>query len=212
MKKIIIYLALTTPLFFSLGACKKFLAESSQDEVRPTTTEDLTQLLVGTAYPYTTAVDTYTDMLTDDIQCNGVSLNSSGVPEPTLLPYLNNGTMLFTFNPVMFDRHADGSALLTGQDSWQIYYKLINGCNLAIDYIDKVSGSTTDKNAILGQALFLRAFYYLKLVTLYGRPYNGAGVDPTGAPGVPLILSDIVSDARPARNSLAEVYNQIEAD
>ena len=199
-------------VYCSLGSCKKFLAESSQDEVRPTTTDDLTQLLIGTAYPYQTPVDTYADMLTDDIQCNGVPLTSAGVPDATMAPILNNGTLLFSWNPTMFDRHADGSALLSGQDSWQIYYNKINGCNLAIDYANKVSGATTDKNAILGQALFLRAYYYLKLVTLYARPYSGNGVDPRTSPGVPLVLSDAVSDARPVRNTLAEVYDQIEAD
>lgn len=212
MKRFTIYTLLAWPLLLSLGACKKFLAESSQDEVRPTTTTDLTQLLVGTAYPYQTVADTYTDLLTDDIQCNGIPLTSAGTPDATMAPYLNNGTLLFTWNPTMFDRHADGSALLSGQDSWQIYYNKINGCNLAIDYVNKVSGTVTEKNAILGQALFLRAYYYLRLVTLYGQPYSGAGVNPATSPGVPLVLSDVVSDARPARNTLAEVYNQIEAD
>ena len=212
MKQLTIHILLMCQLLLSLGACKKYLAESSQDEVRPTTTTDLTQLLVGTAYPYQTPVDTYADMLTDDIQCNGIPLTGTGVPDPTMAPILNNGTLLFTWNPIMFDRHADGSALLDGQNSWQIYYNKINGCNLAIDYVNKVSGTTTEKNAILGQALFLRAYYYLKLVTLYGMPYNGNGVDPKTSLGVPLMLTDVVSDARPVRNTLAEVYDRIEAD
>jgi len=212
MKRFIIHTSFAVLLLFSLGSCKKFLAESSQDEVRPTTTTDLTQLMNGTAYPNQTVVDTYIDLLTDDIQCNGVPLTSTGAPNATYTPYLNNGALVFTWNPLMFDRHADGSALLSGQDSWQIYYNKINGCNLVIDYTDKVSGTVTDKNALLGQALFLRAFYYLKLVTLYGRPYSGAGIDPNTSPGVPLVLSDVVSDVRPARNSLAEVYSQVESD
>ena len=199
-------------MLLSLGACKKFLAESSQDEIRPTTTTDLTQLLVGTAYPYQTAMDTYADLLTDDIQCNGIPLTGGGVADATMVPYLNAGALIFTWNPLMFERRSDGSALLSGQDSWQTYYKQINGCNLAIDYVNKVSGTVTEKNAILGQALFLRAYYYLKLATLYGLPYNGAGVNPQTSLGVPLVLNDVVSDARPARNTLAEVYDQIEAD
>ncbi len=193
-----------------LGSCKKFLAESSPDEIRPTTTNDLNALMIGTAYPYQTPMDLYQDLLTDDIKCNGLPLLPTGLPNTAYSSYLNNGTYLFAWNPAMFDRTAGG--LLLDQDSWQIYYKLINGCNLIKDYISKVTGPEKDKNAMLGQVLFLRAFYYLKLVNIYAQPYNGNGVNPATAPGVPLILSSLVSDERKIRNTIAEVYTQIEKD
>jgi len=210
MKKVVIYTfaILTISL---LGSCKKFLAETSQDEIRPTTTQDLASLMYGTAYPYQTFVDNYIDLLTDDIKCNGVPLlAATGLPNATYTPYLTNGTPMFTFNSTMFDRTTAG--LQADQDSWKTYYKLISGCNLIIDYIDKVTGSTTDKNAMLGQALFLRGYYYLKLVTIYAQPYSGAGIDATKSLGVPLVLSSVVSDVRLPRNTIAEVYTQIEKD
>src|SRR5690242_20193990 len=111
MKRYIIFIIFAGPLLLSLGACKKFLAESSQDEIRPTTTTDLTQLLVGTAYPYNAGMDTYADLLTDDMQCNGIPLTSAGVPDATMIPYLNAGTYFFTWNPLMFERRSDGAAL-----------------------------------------------------------------------------------------------------
>jgi len=104
MKKVVIYTfaILTISL---LGSCKKFLAETSQDEIRPTTTQDLASLMYGTAYPYQTFVDNYIDLLTDDIKCNGVPLlAATGLPNATYTPYLTNGTPMFTFNSTMFDR------------------------------------------------------------------------------------------------------------
>jgi len=210
MKQSLKYIA---TLFFAvilLGSCKKFLAESSPDEIRPTSTQDLNSLMIGTAYPYQTPMDLYQDLLTDDIKCNGLPLLANGQPNTTYSSYLTNGTYLFSWNPAMFDRGATG--LLLDQDSWQIYYKLINGCNLIKDYVEKVTGTEKEKNAMLGQVLFLRAFYYLKLVNIYAQPYNGSGVNPATAPGVPLILSSVVSDERKKRNSVAEVYAQIEQD
>src|SRR5581483_5022645 len=113
----------------------------------------------------------------------------------------------------MFDSTSStGLVTLGGVDSWKIYYGKIKGCNVTLDYIDKVSGTDVDKNALRGQALFLRAFYYLKLVTLYGQPYSGAGIDPSTSLGVPLVLTSDVTDAKPTRNTLAQVYSQIESD
>ncbi|THU40152.1 RagB/SusD family nutrient uptake outer membrane protein [Niastella caeni] len=203
MKHSFIYITLLFFTALSLGSCKKFLKESSPDEIRPTTTQDLYSLMIGSAYPYQTVADYYLDMLTDEIKCNGL-------PNATYASYLTNSVLLYTWNPAMFDRNEAG--LLSDQDSWQIYYKLINGCNLIKDYVNKVTGTEKEKNAMLGQVLFLRAYYYFKLVNIYGQPYNGNGIDPTTAPGVPLILSSVVSDERKTRNTLAEVYAQIESD
>lgn len=215
MKKSIIYIILMLTVILPLSSCKKFLDESSQDELRPTTTEDLASLMYSDAYPYIQVTDTYTDLLTDDIQSNGVQ-QTNGAPNPTYLPFSNNGTPIFTWSPYMFDNTSGtaGSNIsdLSGVNSWTIYYGKIKGCNVVLDYINSVSGTAQTKNGIMGQALFLRAFYYLKLVTLYGQPYNGVGIDPTKSLGVPLVLTSKVSDSYPARNTLAEVYKQIETD
>jgi len=205
MKKSVIYILVFIISTGFLSSCKKFLAETSRDEIRPSTTADLTSLMNGTAYPYQTPMDMYLDLLTDDIECHGLPfLPNTTTPNTAYSSYLDNGSPLFSWNPSMFD-----VTLQFDQDSWQIYYKKINGCNLIMDYLSKVTGPEKDKNAMLGQVLFLRAFYYLKLVNIYGQPYN---LNPATNLGVPLILSSIVSDARPLRNTVAEVYAQIETD
>lgn len=209
MTKYTIYglLLLLSSLTFS--SCKKFLEERSPDEIKPETVADLQSLMNGEAYPYQMITDTYVDLLTDDIQSNGLGRTFDGNPDDVYLPYLQNGTRVFKWDSRMFD----GDPILSlGTDSWSIYYTKIKGCNTVIDNLMKVSGSAEQKNALLGQVLFLRAYYYLKLVTLYGQPYSGVGIDPNVSLGVPLILNSVVTDQYPVRNTLKEVYGQIEKD
>jgi starch-binding outer membrane protein, SusD/RagB family len=194
----------------SLSSCKKFLSESSQDELRPTTTSDLNSLLIGTAYPYRNSLDIYLDLLTDDIQCNGLPKGSTGEPLAEFKPYLQAGYYLFRFDPMMFDQTELG--LTADQNSWLNYYKLISGCNLILDYLDKVTGSDEEKRAIKGQALCLRGFYYFKLANIYGRPYDEPTSDPATNLAVPLLLTSKVSDERRARNTVKQVYDQVEKD
>jgi hypothetical protein len=196
-----------------ITSCRKFLEQTSQDEIRPSSTSDLTQLLNGEGYPYITAMDSYIDLLTDDIQCSGIPVVNGTPATAAYLSFLTNGTPIFTWDPAMFDStQATDITNLFGVNSWKIYYGKIKGCNVVLDYLDKVSGTEKEKEALKGQALFLRGFYYLKLVTLYGQPYNGVGIDPATSPGVPLILSSQVTDEVRPRNTLAEVYGQIEND
>ncbi len=72
--------------------------------------------------------------------------------------------------------------------------------NAILDRISAVEFSDSAKNSILGEALFLRAFYYFDLVQHYG--------------GVPLHLKDVVSidDAFLPRATVEEVYEQIITD
>jgi hypothetical protein len=205
-----VWLLLTGFLFTS---CKKFLDQTSKDEIIPSTVDDLTQLLNGEAYPYITVLDGYTDLLTDDVQCTGLPAGINASLTATYTTSLNNGAPLFTWNANMFDSTMSTDIVsLPGVNSWKLYYGKIKGCNVVLDYSGNVSGSETKKNALRGQALFLRAFYYLKLVTLYGQPYSGTGIDPATSLGVPLVLSSEVNDDKPGRNTLAEVYSQIEKD
>jgi starch-binding outer membrane protein, SusD/RagB family len=205
MKNFSIYILMF--LTITLGSCKKFLAEYSQDEMRPATTEDLAALMYSEAYPYNQTTDNF-DLLTDDIQCNGLA-SASGVQVSAYVSPFTAGTPIFTFDPTMFDAN---NVINSGSNLYQIYYGKIKGCNVIIDQLGQVSGSPQAKNAILGQCLFLRSFYYLKLVTLYSQMYNGLGINPETNPGVPLVLSSQVRDGGLSRPTLKETYDQIEKD
>ncbi|MBB6237941.1 hypothetical protein HDC90_002567 [Pedobacter sp. AK013] len=205
MKKIFLYNLIFLATTFC--SCKKFLEEYSQDEMRPGSTEDLQALMYSDAYPYIAAMETF-DALTDDVQNNPL-VYTNGAPVATYFAKVQEATLMYTFNPTMFD---GVNTALTAQNVYSNAYAKIKGCNVVIDHLDKVSGTVANKNALLGQCLFLRSFYYLKLATLYCQMYNAPGVDPNTALGVPLVLSSQVRDGGLTRNTLKEVYDRIEKD
>ncbi|MBB6502521.1 RagB/SusD family nutrient uptake outer membrane protein [Pedobacter cryoconitis] len=208
MKRLFYIFIFTAGILVSNTGCKKFLAEQSLDLIKPSTVQDLIALAAGEAYPYQTNLHLLLNVITDDVNCNG------GQGQPTYQAVVRVGQGPFTWSKTMYQDLIQPGGLTnkTYLDSYQILYKHIAGCNVILAYIDKVSGADADKQNLKGQALALRAYYYFILVNMYGKPYNAAGSDPSTSPGVPLMLSMDVTDAFPKRNSVAEVYTQIEAD
>lgn len=203
MKKLNIYISLIC-LTFSLVSCQKdFLEESSQDMVRPKTTEALNQIMTGEAYPLTFAIHDYIELLNDDIQAD----YSSNL---VVVAAINKYAPVFTWQKDMFDKLAQVSA--QSANPWLNYYARIKGCNVVLDYIDKVDGSESEKQNLRGQALALRSYYYFMMVNLFGKPYVGTAVNPETDLGVPLILTAEVTDEAIKRSTVKEVYDQIEKD
>ena len=89
-------------------------------------------------------------------------------------------------------------------DFYEAQYLGIGRCNLAISYIDKMETDTafTDdvKTEMLAEAHFLRAYYYFRLVRVFG--------------GTPLVVEvlDNSSKWQQPRASIQSVYDQIVAD
>ncbi len=85
--------------------------------------------------------------------------------------------------------------------TWQVLYQGVNRANAAIDRLPAILMDENLKKRLLGEAKFMRAFYYFYLVRWYG--------------GVPLMLTETLSlsagkDA--VRASAEEVYAQIIQD
>ena len=183
-----------------LTACNGFLEESSKDEVRPSEVSDMEQLLLGNAYMEDEDVFyNIMDIFTDDVQCNGL------VDEKDQT-YFDRFKWRYTWDANMFTKERGGD----DEAFWKYPYRKILGCNIVLDYLDKVNGDENLREALRGEALVLRAWYYLHLVNMYGYPYNYGS--PKENKGVPLKLDMEVKDERMARNSVAEVYEQIEKD
>ncbi|OOG19715.1 hypothetical protein BWD42_07375 [Sphingobacterium sp. CZ-UAM] len=199
MKKYIHKALLLGLLTGCLSCQKNFLKESSQDLIRPTTTTDLNQLLMGVGYRE--GWDPPIDILTDDI-------TSTFDNKEQHINILNKYYALFTWQPDLLDQTIPKNPIF---DLWSIAYQRIKGCNLVLDNIDKVSGPTEERENIRGQALGLRAYYYFMLVNFFARPY-AAAKDPATELGVPLMLNAEVSDTPQPRASLQAVYEQIEMD
>lgn len=200
-RHIIIILILLATAF---GSCKKFLEESSQNQLRPSTVTDLAQTLLGEGYPLRATFHTYIDIISDDVTANYLSNDLQ-------IAVLNKWASGFLWKKTMFeDLLIAGSS--SGVDSYEAYYKKIKGCNVVMDNLEKVNGIEAEKNTVKAEALFLRSFYYFNLVNLFGKPYGGAGSDPETDLGIPLILSAEVTSVPIKRATIAQVYNKIEVD
>jgi len=195
-------------LSLGAGGCSKhFLDEKSQDEVKPSTTAELQELLMGSVYPAgqsQTSFVPYLDMMTDD-------MTSNFGPDPGNLALYKDYEAPFTWQVDMFETMAAVGAPFA-IDTYEHYYRRIMGCNAVLDLVDKVRDETNDRENVRGQALAMRAYFYFMLVNLFGQPYNAQGVDISTSPGVELVLSSIVHDDYPARASVAKVYQQVEDD
>ena len=191
-------------LLLTLTSCKKFLEPQSQTEYVPRDINSLNELLLGNAYidPVNQANSyfAYNEIFSDDVSFTAENcINTNNITKyPRYKPY-------FAWHPNMFKIGSDNNLY---PNVWKSIYQNILGCNSVLDYSDRVSGSTDDKNYVKGQALALRAFYYFQLVNLFGEPYNFN----KQALGVPLKLNSNLETELPARATVEEVYKQISLD
>ena len=84
---------------------------------------------------------------------------------------------------------------------WEMQYVGISRCNVVIGKIKTTNAAIPEatKKRILGEASFLRAFYYFQLARYYG--------------GVPIITEDTnLNEFRNIRNTLAETYDMVISD
>ncbi|OOQ59570.1 RagB/SusD family nutrient uptake outer membrane protein [Mucilaginibacter pedocola] len=87
------------------------------------------------------------------------------------------------------------------QTVWANSYNAISNANIAIANIPNIAMPDATKKALLGEAYFLRAFFYFHLVRLYGD--------------VPLITEPVAINSEnlyPTRTPYADVYAQIVSD
>lgn len=84
-------------------------------------------------------------------------------------------------------------------DFWVLNYKGINQCNTVIEKVPGIDMDATLKNRILGEAYFLRAYYYFQLTQVFGD--------------VPLFVKITPPDElKVAKTPRSDVYRQIIAD
>lgn len=81
---------------------------------------------------------------------------------------------------------------------WGDYYRGIQKCNLVLDYVPGIQMDQNTKDRVLGEAYFLRAFYYYNLAIRWG--------------GVPLVKTTINADKTPSRATIEETWALMEQD
>jgi len=199
MKSIYIKYVLFISLFLTIS-CDKALEEEPQNKLKPQTTSDYDELL-NNAYPttkdYGTVVplDYYVEMMTDDQD----------------IRYLNIDAGEYPLHPFTFESSHEHGSMLNGYDqSWKNFYKTIYFANVVVENIDEADGDASTIAYIKGEAMALRAFAYFKLINLYATPYDAATANTDL--GVPIKLDPTVQAESYTRNTVQEVYDQINAD
>ena len=89
------------------------------------------------------------------------------------------------------------STMVLGE--WKTAYKGISYCNIALENIPPIEMDDFEKAALLGEAHFLRAYWYFNLVTTFG--------------GVPLVTKTLApSEYAQPKASAEDIWNLIVAD
>lgn len=194
-------------LFLVSVSCSDFLEPKSQNEYVPENAVSLNEMLLGEAYAradYSNCLFSLQTILDDDVTC-------STLPYPVYSGANNveGYHALYSWQPDMFTTMENvGLYNDNSSNPWKAYYDLILGCNAALDYIDDVVGTDEEVALVKAQAHALRALYYFNLVNLFGEPYS----HNKEALGVPLKLTSELTTDYPLRNTVEEVYEQIERD
>lgn len=189
MKKIYILIAL---IVFTASSCKKsFLGLAPEDTYTDVTfykTEEQFKQAVIAAYA------PLRDVLTNDFYTSEMRSDNT-IYEP--IP--NNRGSAYVQKENISD-FMDNSINPYTNAVWEHCYKGISRANIVIERLVTSSLSAAAKTPLDGQAKFLRALNYFKLVRLYG--------------GVPLFLTEVTTaeGAFLPRSSVEQVYAQIILD
>ena len=95
---------------------------------------------------------------------------------------------------------------------WKLQFKGITQCNLVLDNIVKVNMPESTKNQIIGEALFLRSYYYFLLTQVFGDVPLYLKVTPPDQLKIKKsskedIYKQIISDCDKAANLLPTTHN-----
>jgi hypothetical protein len=185
MKKLL-YISLVAILALGWGGCKKFLDTKPTDTLTP-------QEYYSSEAKLTAALAGVYDQLGNENGMYGSSMVTDfDFSDESWAGFSTTTTGMSVFN---YDFTAPRIA-----DLWRNCYIGIDRANRLIENINVAKMDSTAREAILGEALFLRGYYYFTLVTRFG--------------GVPMRLTSISSpaDAQLPRTSPQEIYTQILKD
>ena len=99
------------------------------------------------------------------------------------------------------------------RDTYLQGYNVINICNNIIASIGIVNAA--DRDAVKGQALFLRGLMYFELVELYAKPYSAGNVTTNLGLQIittPTINGQITEANKVPRSSVQQTYDQVISD
>lgn len=178
-----------TLLIIAISACTDFLNEELQGVYSNATfykTEAHAMLAIAGVYNTASFVSTdndlwvFGDVASDDATKGGLAGDQSDIQFIDEFSYSNNNGSL--------------------EKIWRRYYEGISRANYLLYYGPGIDMDTDLKNRILGEAKFLRAYFYFNLVNIFGA--------------IPLKLNPPINpeEINKPKSSTADVYAQIEKD
>lgn len=180
-----------------LCGCGDFLKEEDKDQAIPRTTTQYEAVLhqegfMNSLFMYAA------ELMTDNIEENSRASTTAK----------NAYKSLYTWQrDVEYD--GAGERTSTTNQWWGNLYNDILIANYVLEHIGDAEGTDSERDYLRGEACFLRARAYLELVCIYAPNYDASTASTTM--GVPLRLDTGVKNTY-TRNSIGEVYDQIEAD
>lgn len=183
------YFLIITGIYSSFYSCNKYLdAKPDQSIATPSTIEDLEGIInnynfINARYPSASEVSS------DDFYLSPADWSS-----------LNERQRNF----YTWQKYDDIGGDYTAP------YSAIEYANIVLDALPKISGAGAQrKNAVRGNALFIRASYHYALAQLFAKAYDKAtaGADL----GIALRLSSDIAQ-KPVRSTVAETYNSVLTD
>lgn len=179
----------STLFILSLSSCHNFLDENLQGTFSSATfykSESDALVAITGVYNATAFVNTmnqlwvFGDVASDDAVKGGLAGDQSDIQYIDQFNYVRTNTVL--------------------ANVWQYYYDGISRANYVLYYVPAIGMDATLKSRILGEAKFLRAYFYFNLVNIYGE--------------IPMKLSPPLSASviNLPKSPVASIYAQIEAD
>ena len=100
------------------------------------------------------------------------------------------------------------------EDTWNAIYEVVANATKVIDGGEKLEATTTEQqneiNQLIGEVYAIRALAHFDLARLFAQPYNfTAAADHLG---IPLVNTSTDENISPSRNTVSEVYAQINSD
>lgn len=223
--KILSYILAVALMGGTMTSCSSdFLKEYSQDLGRVQTPEDLNELLMGDCvlplgfYSNVKSICTYKNenyvvlhFMSDELQenlCSDTHNSDNMVVRQKMFPY-------FTWQQNTYLNDQGKNTYASAEENlWNLAYEKINNCNMVIAEGNSLKTNSVEDVAkvrrVQGECYFLRAFYYLTLANLYGKPYTEASASSDLA--VPIKTSESVEDKEYQRATVADVYQQVLED
>jgi hypothetical protein len=202
MKKNILYNISLVVLLFSVFGCKKFLTKDLQGQYSASqfyqTTDQAIEAINAAYQPlnFTSATNNplwvFGDVASDDAVKGG---NPGDQPDIGLIDQFNINA-------------SNGIVNL----EWINLYEGITRCNIVLAYVPAISMDTALRTRILGEAKFLRSWYYFMLVNIYGdvpvvlTPLNPNQLQIAQSPASQIYSTVIQPGLRDAINQLPPSY------